>query len=87
LPEGVLVTPVGKLPPLREIVAPSDAIYIIAVIDDVPVFWVTVWLAVPLYSIMVGLEFTVMVAGADTALTQPLELANCTVYVVVSFNV
>jgi hypothetical protein len=37
-------------------------------------------------TVATGNAFTVIVAGADTAPTQPLEFLSCTVYVVFAVN-
>jgi hypothetical protein len=72
------LTPVGRLP-LWEMLVALDAVKILV---KIAVLWVTVWLAVPLASVIFGMGFTVIVAGDDTAPTQPLEFLSCTVYVV-----
>jgi hypothetical protein len=54
VPDGVPVTPVGKLPLLRAMLVALEAVYVIVVMA-VP--WYTDWLAAPPERAMVGRAF------------------------------
>jgi hypothetical protein len=73
--EATPVTPLGKPPPVLEIVAELVAVYTIAVIA---VFWCMLWLAVPLEREMVGTGFTtaVTVAALPDWQVVPLEVSR-----------